>query len=71
MRVIQDDIENKITDFILENGHYVEVKGIMDKRAQRKLDWFPYPIEVWGEKEMRPYLEYMESKYGKNWKDKF
>ena len=58
-------------DFILENGTYIEVKGIKDRRSMAKLRQFPYPIEMWGAKEMKPYLEYMEQTYGKNWRDKF
>ena len=58
-------------DFLDENGHYIEVKGIMDTSAKRKLDWFPYPIQVFGAKEMKPYLEYMERAYGKGWRDRF
>lgn len=58
-------------DFLDENGHYIEVKGIMDTRAKRKLDWFPCPIQVFGAKEMKPYLEYMEQAYGKDWRDRF
>ncbi len=58
-------------DFILENGHYVEVKGIVDAEAKAKVACFPYPIEIWGAKEMKPYLEYMVQKYGKDWRDKF
>lgn len=58
-------------DFILEDGTYVEVKGIKDNKAKRKLEWFPYPIKVYGIKEMKPYLDYMKEKYGKDWREKF
>lgn len=58
-------------DFIDENGHYIEVKGIMDNLAKRKLEWFPCPIRVFGRKEIKPYIEYMVQKYGKDWKNKF
>lgn len=58
-------------DFIDENGHYIEVKGIMDNLAKRKLEWFPYPIRVFGRDEMKPYLEYMAQKHGRNWSEKF
>lgn len=55
----------------IENGHYVEVKGIIDAEAKAKVACFPFPIELWVPKEMKPYLEYMEHKYGRNWRKKF
>jgi hypothetical protein len=55
----------------LFNSTYIEVKGIKDNKSKRKLEWFPYPIKVYGAKEMKPYLKYMEETYGKNWKEKF
>ena len=58
-------------DFILENGHYIEVKGIFDADAKAKIACFPYPIEIWGKKEIQPYIEYMEKTYGKDWREKF
>ena len=54
-------------DFVDENGYYIEVKGIVDTRAKRKMDWFPYPLTILGKKEMQIYIQYMIDKYGKDW----
>ena len=53
-------------DFIVE-GTYYEVKGVMDGRSKRKITSFPYPLVVVGEKEMRPFIEYAEYRYGKDY----
>ena len=58
-------------DFILEDGTYVEVKGIRDRRSMAKMSEFPYPIQMWGAREMKPYLEYMDKTYGRDWREKF
>lgn len=50
-------------DFLVD-GKYVELKGVMDFRSKRKLDFFPYPIRVVGKREIGPYLEYAKLKYG-------
>lgn len=52
-------------DFIVE-GTYYEIKGVMDYRSRRKLQYFPYPIVIVGPKQIKPFLEYAESKYGKD-----
>lgn len=51
-------------DFIV-NGKYYEIKGVMDSRSKKKLASFPYPIEVIGLRKIKPYLEYAEKTYGK------
>jgi hypothetical protein len=58
-------------DFILADGTYIEVKGIKDNKTKRKLEYFPYPIKIYGHKEMKPYLKYMDETYGKNWRNLF
>ena len=57
--------------FILEDGTYVEIKGIKDRRSMAKMNQFPFPIQMWGAREMKPYLDYMKRQYGDNWIDKF
>ncbi len=54
-------------DFRKEDGHFIEVKGILDNRSKRKIASFPYPLEVYGAKEMKPYLDYVKSTYGDDW----
>ena len=55
-------------DFLVE-GTYVEIKGVMDSRSKRKIESFPHPIKVIGSRGIKPYLKYVESKYGKNFFD--
>lgn len=55
-------------DFVVD-GHYYEVKGVMDYRSKRKIDSFPFPITIVGKKAIQPYLIYAEAKYGKNFFD--
>lgn len=62
-------IEYYNPDFILEDGTYIEVKGIKDSKSKRKIESFPFPLKIYGYKEMKPYLEYMTKTYGKDWKD--
>lgn len=57
-------------DFVLEDGTFVEVKGIKDNRSKRKANCFHFPLKIYGYREMKPYLEYMAETYGKDWKDK-
>ena len=56
-------------DFKDEAGVYLEVKGINDFRAKRKVACFPYPIKVMTYRDMKPYLDYMERKFGRAWRD--
>ena len=58
-------------DFIDETGTYLEVKGINDYQAKRKVSSFHFPIKVLTYKDMKPYLDYMKIKYGNNWINKF
>lgn len=57
-------------DFIDESGTYIEVKGIYDNKSKRKIASFPYPIKVMTYRSMKPYLDYMEQTYGKDWREK-
>ena len=47
---------------------YVEIKGYWTKQWQAKLDQFPKSeiLEIITKNEIRPYLEYVENKYGKD-----
>lgn len=53
-------------DFILEDGIYVEIKGVLDKKNQAKIASFKKPLKVLYKKEMQEYLKYVIDKYGKN-----
>ena len=54
-----------LPDFIVD-GKYVEVKGYWTKQWQAKYDQFPKELSIITEKEIKPYLEYVENKYGKD-----
>ena len=64
-------IEYYQPDFVTSDGHYIEVKGINDYKAKKKVAAFPYPIKVMTSKDMKKYLDYMNLTYGKNWRTKF
>lgn len=53
-------------DFRLENGSYVEVKGWLDNKTKVKIASFNGSLTIIGSKEIKPYLEYVVSKYGKS-----
>jgi hypothetical protein len=53
-------------DFILENGDYVEIKGYMDKKNIEKISQFSCKLTILLRKDIKPYIEYVIQKYGKN-----
>lgn len=55
-------------DFQLEDGTIIEIKGYESKLWQAKLRQLPktVKIQILREKEMMPILDYVKSKYGKN-----
>lgn len=58
--------KNYIPDFLLESGQYIEVKGYYTEEVREKIKQFPYIIEVFDLKKMKPILDYVEMKYGKD-----
>lgn len=54
-----------IPDFI-ENSVYVEIKGYLTDKVYAKIKQFPYTLKVITENEIRTYLDYVLTKYGKN-----
>lgn len=50
-----------------ETNNYVEVKGYLDKKNTAKISSFPYQLNVIGRKEIKPFIEYTELKYGKDY----
>ena len=50
-------------DFIVD-GVYYEIKGVLDGRSKKKLDQFKYPIKKIGLREIKPYIQYAQEKYG-------
>lgn len=55
-----------VPDFILEDGTYLEIKGYYTENVGQKLKYFPHPITVYYENDMKMYLDYVINKYGKN-----
>lgn len=63
-----EDKERKYyPDFILENGSYVEIKGYFTKQVEAKIEQFPKDkkLILIGKQEIKKYLDYVISKYGK------
>ena len=58
---------NYIPDWIID-GSYIEIKGYWSKQWQAKLDQFPKneSLKVIDKNEIIPYIEYVESHYGKD-----
>ena len=52
-------------DFIV-NDEYVEIKNYKSELTDAKISYFPYKIKVYYKENMRTYLDYVKSKYGKN-----
>lgn len=59
------------TDFMIEED-YIEIKGFRYPNTKEKINQFPKEkklIMIEGKKEIKPYLDYVEEKYGKEfWK---
>jgi len=53
-------------DFQLPDGSYVEIKGYLSPEFERKKESFPCKLQVLTLVEIKPILEYVEKKYGKD-----
>ena len=51
-------------DFILEDGSYIEIKGIMDEKNKVKISSFKGLLRVLHKNEIEQFLEYAKKKYG-------
>jgi hypothetical protein len=56
---------NYIPDFKIEDI-YIEIKGYNTDQWQDKLSQFPHKLQILYKQEMKPILEYVIGKYGKN-----
>lgn len=55
-----------IPDFIMEDGHYVEIKGYETEQTKAKHSQFPHKLQIIsGKKGIDLYLNYVIGKYGK------
>lgn len=52
-------------DFI-ENGIYVEIKGYFTEQVRAKEEAFPFQLKYIDKESIKPYLEYVEQTYGKD-----
>lgn len=53
-------------DFIMEDGTFVEIKGVKNGKDCRKITNFPYKLKVLYAKQMKVYLDYMYERYGRD-----
>ena len=56
-------------DFILEDRTYVEIKGAMTEQNKVKISSFCGSLTVLDKYRIKPYLDYVKTKYGKNFFD--
>lgn len=52
-------------DFIVD-GKYVEIKNFKSDLTNSKISYFPHEIKIYYKDTIKPYLNYVISKYGKN-----
>lgn len=53
-------------DFQLSDGTYVEIKGYLSLEFEKKKESFPHKLQVLTFAEIKPILEYVKNKYGKD-----
>ena len=51
-------------DFVLEDGTFVEIKGVKLGKDARKISKFPYKLIVLYYDDIKPYMMYLKTKYG-------
>lgn len=51
-------------DFVMQDGTFVEIKGYQNGKDSRKINNFPYKLKILYYEQMRPYMDYMYSRYG-------
>ena len=63
--IYKNKIRKYFPDFI-QDDIYIEIKGYNSKIWEAKKKCFPYKLTVLTKKEIQPYLDYVISKYGKD-----
>lgn len=53
-------------DFVMEDGTFIQIKGRMTQSAKIKINSFKLPLVVIDQESIKPYLNYVVQKYGKN-----
>lgn len=61
-----NELRNFMPDFILDDGTFVEIKGYFDALTKAKIEQFTEPIKVLKLADMKLYLDYVITKYGKD-----
>lgn len=51
-------------DFVMQDGTFIEIKGVKTGKDMRKINNFPHRLKVLYKKEIQPYMNYMFSRYG-------
>ena len=59
-----EKIHKYYPDFKMEDSSYVEVKGYDSSQWQAKKEQFKFKLNIIGKREIKPYIEYVTSKYG-------
>ena len=57
---------NWIPDFIMSDGTYIEIKGVITEQVNAKLNSFSEKLILLTEKDMKHIFDYVFSKYGKS-----
>lgn len=68
--VFENKLRKYYPDFIIGN-EYIEIKGYHSKQFDAKISQFPYKLNILHKKELQPILDYVVSKYGKNFVEKY
>lgn len=54
-------------DFVLEDCHYIEIKGRPSAKWEAKISQFPHPIKVLYFRDLKPIFQYVVSRYGSDY----
>lgn len=68
--VFENKLRKYYPDFII-GDEYIEIKGYHSNQFDAKFSQFPYKLNILHKKELQPILDYVVSKYGKNFIEKY
>ncbi len=54
-----------MSDFLLADGTYIEIKGYLTDQARAKFDYFLRPLQVFTRSELGRMFDYVHHRYGK------
>ena len=61
-----DNIKHKYFPDFKKEDVFIEIKGYFSEQVKAKINQFPFKLEVLSKEEMKPILEYVINKYGKD-----